>query len=160
MEQFRNYLLGLLCTALLCGVVNQVVGSKSFAASAIRLISGFCMVLAVASPLVNFRMPNLSGFMDQLEWQSNRITAEGESYTKQAMEEIITERTQAYILEKAESCGAVLTVELTLSGDPLPVPVAVKLSGSISPYHRQVMTEMLEEELGIATEAQIWIINA
>ena len=35
-------------------------------------------------------------------------------------------------------------------------PVAITLSGDISPYKRQLLTRELEEKLGIGKERQIW----
>ena len=160
MEALREYLLGMLCTALFCGIITGLVGQKSFCASAVRLLAGFCMVFAVVAPLTDFQLPNLRDYYEQISWEGDEMIADGEAYAKQAMKEIIMERTRAYILEKAESCGAALTVELTLSDASIPVPIAVKLSGNISPYHKNVMTEMLEDELGITAEDQTWIISS
>ena len=59
-------------------------------------------------------------------------------------------------MDKAESLGAELTVEVTLSDDELMVPCAVKLSGAISPYAKKVLSDTIAKDLGIQVEEQIW----
>jgi hypothetical protein len=44
-----------------------------------------------------------------------------------------------------------------LSEDTIPVPISVEIRGSVSPYGKQQLTKLLEEELGIAKENQLWI---
>ena len=68
---------------------------------------------------------------------------------------IIKSRVQAYILDKADSFGTSLEVEVILDQDH--IPVSVELQGNISPYARAQLTEIIEEDLGIPKEHQLWI---
>lgn len=70
---------------------------------------------------------------------------------------IIKSRVEAYILDKAESYGAKLKVEVMLSEDQVPVPMSVRITGSISPYGKKMVTQLIREDLGIASEEQVWI---
>ena len=65
--------------------------------------------------------------------------------------------TTSYILSKAESLGAKLEVTVELSDELYAKPVAVQLTGAVSPYAKQTLTQMIEEELGLNREAQRWI---
>ena len=69
----------------------------------------------------------------------------------------IKQRTESYILEKARSLGTEVTVEVTLSTEEMPVPIGVTLTGSISPYAKEQLAQMMEQELGINRKEQIWI---
>ena len=70
--------------------------------------------------------------------------------------QFIKERTQSYILDKAQSLNAVLDVEVTLSDDEIPVPVKVCITGKVSPYARGRLENLIIEDLGIEKENQIW----
>ena len=65
------------------------------------------------------------------------------------MTEIIKQRTQAYILDKAQALNTVLEVEVTLSDDDIPVPLKVRLKGKISPYAKGRLQATIAEDLGI-----------
>jgi hypothetical protein len=73
------------------------------------------------------------------------------------MAERIIQQTQAYILDKARSLDAELTVEVFLGDGTIPVPIGVRLEGNISPYARKLLSQMLQDDLGIPAEEQIWI---
>jgi hypothetical protein len=45
---------------------------------------------------------------------------------------------------------------VTLSDELPPVPVEVRLSGDISPYIKTRLQSILEDDLGISKENQIW----
>ena len=70
--------------------------------------------------------------------------------------EIITDKTCAYILDKAETLRAQLTVQVILSDEELPVPERIYLTGQASPYARSMLQRLIEEELGVPKERQIW----
>ena len=59
-------------------------------------------------------------------------------------------------MEKAKALDCDLQVEIFLSADTTPVPEQVPISGSVSPYAKQVISTMLSDDLGIDREAQIW----
>jgi hypothetical protein len=58
-------------------------------------------------------------------------------------------------LDKAESLGAELTVEVMLDDSQIPIPTKVRIRGNISPYNREKLSSIIERDLGIPTEAQI-----
>jgi hypothetical protein len=53
--------------------------------------------------------------------------------------------------------GAEVEVEVTLSDDSTQVPCAVTITGMVSPYLKQRLSEMIEEDLQIKREDQHWI---
>ena len=52
---------------------------------------------------------------------------------------------------------AVLDVEVTLNDDDPPVPCGVKITGSISPYSKEMLSSFIANDLSIAKEDQIWM---
>lgn len=156
MSAVSDYLIKIICAAILCSILNTLVNGSSGVAGMIKTISGIFMVFAILSPLINMKL-NLS--LDSI----NGFIQEGNSYSEQGMQlsrdeknTYIKTSTQSYILEKADVLGAELNVEVVLSGDSENPYKAVYLEGSISPYAKEQLSQMMVSVLGIPKEAQHW----
>lgn len=114
------------------------------------------MALTVVGPLVNVKLGDLEDLTLDFRVDAQALTAEGENSAREAMAQIISEQTAAYILDKAESLGASISVTVSLSDDPYPVPTAVQLEGSVSPYARKELNGYISENLGIEAEEIEW----
>ena len=68
----------------------------------------------------------------------------------------VQEHTEAYIVDKATALHASLSAQVTVSDDEIPIPVAVRLTGAVSPNVRRQMEDFIQEELGITRENQKW----
>lgn len=156
MEGIREYLLQVTAAALLCGVAVGFLGKKDTLGAVIKMLAGIFMALAVVGPWVDIRLDSLLDITENFSLSASAAAASGENSAREAMAEIIIEETRSYILDKAEELGATLTVEVTLNGEDFPAPCGVKLSGNISPYGKQVLSEAIEKDLGISTEEQTW----
>lgn len=156
MQAIREYLLSVTAAAILCGIATSLLGKKGMIGTTIQLLAGVFMILTVVGPFVNIRFERMLNFSDVLADEADMYVASGEKSARETMSEIIKAQAEAYILDKAETLGVQLSVEVTLSQEQIPVPVSVNLSGNVSPYARQVISEMIEENLGIGTEDQIW----
>jgi hypothetical protein len=155
MEGIKEYLLGVISAAILCAIVSQIPGKGSFANAAIKLIAGVFMLLALASPIIHIRLKP-ADILTDISAQANQITASAAAATKDSIAQSIKERTQTYILDKANSLGADLTIEVMLSDGEIQEPVSVSICGNISPYSKKILSETIAKDLGIGTEAQIW----
>ena len=156
MESVRGYLLSITVAALCCGILSSVLGKKGLTGSTVKFLCGIVMLLTVVGPLLDIQIGDLENSFKGLSQEANSITAFGQETALKEYAGIIKERTAAYILDKAESLGAELTVEVTLSDDDLLVPCAVTLSGTVSPYAKKVFTKTIVKDLGIQEEEQIW----
>jgi len=152
----EEYLLRLAAAALICGVATTIIGKKSTLGAVVRLLAGIYLTLSIVSPWLSFRLNNLEDWSRQLNSEGERISNSGQEAAKEAIAESIIQRTETYILDKANSLGAVLTVEVILDNGTIPAPCQVRLSGNISPYAKQSLCIAMEQELGIPSEAQIW----
>lgn len=157
MEQIRQYLLSVIAAAVLCGIVNTLVGKKGAYFSIVRLIAGLFMALTVISPLVKIRLSDIVDYTNGLSAQANAAVAGGEAMALDAMGAIIKSQTEAYILDKAVSMELDIEVEVTLSSENPPIPCAVTIKGSISPYSKEVLRQYIANDLGISEEDQLWI---
>ncbi len=157
MDGIREYLIRLTAAALVCGIVTSLVGKKGSIGSVIKLLVGIFMMMTIVSPWMRIRFDSLESYFEDISTHAQVLVDEGENAVRDDLATIIKEKTQAYILDKANSFGAELTVEVSVDGSELPVPNVVRISGSISPYGRKQLESIITQELGIALEDQIWI---
>ena len=152
-----KYLLSVVGAALLCGIVTNLLGEKGAMGAAVKLLAGIYMTLTIIAPWGDLRLDELSQLKDQITADGERITLSGQNAARDAMAESIIANTRTYILDKAETFGAELTVEVMLDDSTIPVPCGVRIRGSISPYNREKLSSIIQRDLGIPTEAQIWM---
>ena len=157
MDFIGNYLIKLLAAALICGAAVQLLGNNGAMRSLIRLIAGLFMTLTVISPWAQVRISHIGDYFEDISGNSEQIVMAGEEQARDMLVSIIKERTQAYILDKANSYGAELSVEVSVDSSDMPSPCAVKISGSISPAGKNALSDTIQKELGIPLEEQIWI---
>lgn len=153
MEDLRAYLLSVTAAAVLCGLAERFLGKKAGAA---RFLTSVFLVLTVLRPL---------GQLDSRFWQdihldipggAEEAVAQGEIQSRQAMAQVIKEETGAYILKKAQQLNADIQVSVEVSDEALPMPVGVRITGSIAPYAKLQLQTFLEQQLGISKENQQW----
>jgi len=154
----QAYILKLLSAALLCGVAVGFFSEKSAVGAVIKMICGAVMVLTVVSPWTYIRIQDAADYFDRIQADGSLAAQLGENMAYEELGTIIKSRVEAYILDKAESYGAKLQVEVILSEDPVPTPRSVHIRGRISPYGKKMMTQMIREDLGIASEDQVWTV--
>ncbi len=152
MEGLRTYLLGIMATALVCGLLPELLQSGGLK-TLVKAAAGLLLAMAILRPLGNgtLRLPALPG-----EWEQTASQAGQQAYLD-ALAPIIKAETEAYILDKAAGLGASLQVQVTLSGDSPPVPEGVRLSGAVSREIQAKLEQILTKDLGIAKEDQVWI---
>jgi hypothetical protein len=157
MDGIREYVIHLTATALICGVVFRFTRGSGTVRGIIRLLCGVIMAYSVVQPVKQLDFGGVDDYIWEFRDEADRAVAEGKKASSAAWAESITQGTEAYILEKTKSMDAELTVEVELSDDEIPVPVAVLLEGKVAPYAKSVLSDMLEQDLNIPKERQTWI---
>ena len=156
MDGIREYLVQVTAAGMICGVVNMIAGKKGSVAASVRIMTVILMTVTMASPLVRLRLTGISDFLSDIRYDGSMYAQQGSQTSKDAVSDIIRERSEAYILDKAALLGADIRVELTLSRDALPIPVSVTIYGAVSPVSRQRLQKLIRDDLGIPLEAQTW----
>ncbi len=156
MEELGRYIMGVTAAALLCSLGVSLAGSRGPVAGVLRLLTGVIMACVIIEPLGELVTGNLETYFYDLGDGASSLAAEGTQTAADALSLRIKDRTEAYILDMAAELDADLEVEVILSREELPVPVAVILTGQVSPYARQVLSGRLEQELGLKGESQQW----
>ena len=156
MNWISAYLLRITIAALVCGIAIHLLGEKETLGRITRLLTGIFMALTVVAPWTSVKFDDLTDYFEDMSAMADGSVSDGEIMARKELEAIIMSRTQAYILDKADSFGADLTVEVILSSSEIPIPCGVRIAGEISPYGKSRLSQMIAEDLAIALEDQIW----
>ena len=98
-----------------------------------------------------------SYYLEDVYKEADWITANAQAEVQQQICNVIKEQTEAYILEKASALNADITVSVKLALDTqYPTPESVHIKGNISPYARRLLSQTIQDDLGIASEDQVW----
>lgn len=157
MNQLAKYLLTVIGTAMVCGALKNLLRQGSATGKILHLLSGVIMACAVFSPIISIFGLDNPIYLSDFSREADGYTAQGISYAKDAQIDIIRSRCTAYVLDKADALGLCITVELQLSDDPPYAPEQVTITGAASPYARGRLQNLIENDLAIPKEAQIWI---
>lgn len=153
MEALRQYVITVVAAAMLCGIVTGLFPSGT-GKQVVKLICGLFLAYTVLSPISRGDFSELTDFPARYETDASEAAAAGEKLARDSVAEIIKSETEAYILDKAESLRAEVTVEVSVNVEN--VPDSVTISGAVSPYARRQLQTIIESELGIAKENQQW----
>lgn len=149
------YIFSVAATALLCGMITSLLQNCSVQKIA-KFICGMILLTVVLRPVSSL------GSLNKLEIpipsfpEGQDLITSSVNGSQKAITEIIKQNTQAYIVDKAAELGLEIRAEVVLSNDALALPVAVTLYGNASPYLKLSLQEIIQEELNIAKENQVW----
>ncbi len=156
MSDLGAYVFRICAAALLCAVAERLCGRDKAVATVVRTVSGLFLVFTLLHPLSALRTDRNTDLFGDFSVQAQEAVQIGTDESRNSFAQCIKEQIEAYILDKAQAYGAGVEVSVTLSSDALPTPVGVTVCGAVSPYARQQLKHLLEEDLGIAEENQVW----
>lgn len=157
MDRIRSYLLSVIVAALICGILSAIPTKNAALRSIQKILCGIFMSVSLISPLTGLRLPDLEQYLYVYQADAADAVLLGQAMTMESTAQFIKEQTATYILDKAKTLGVSLDVSVTLSEEVPQAPCAVTLTGMVSPYAKQRLTEMIEQELQIKKEDQHWI---
>ena len=156
MDDIRKYLLSIIASAIICAAVIRICGQKGMISAMIKLLAGIFMSITVISPLLKLQIGNFTEYLGALEMETDRYVDEAEDAAAIERSAIITEKLESYILDKATSLGVSIDVEVELSDSDIQTPNKVLITGEVSPYNKQRLQQIIENDLGIPEENQLW----
>ena len=139
MQALGNYLLRIVAAALLL------------------LCGGLCMALVVLVPLPSLAsLAGSNSLSDAL--LASEPAAENLAQVREELGKLISQQTEAYILDKARSLGASVTVKVSLEplGDYYLRPSAVTICGAVTPAQQQALAQWLQEDLALTGGQVTW----
>ena len=153
MTSAASYILTVTAAAMLAAIVKNLAGKGTMGAL-VRLLAGIFMALVILSPVMELELPEMENWLKDFRMDGQNAAAEGQSMAGEASREIIKARTEAYILDKAAACGAVLEADVSLDDSGLPCKVVLR--GSVAPAVKARLTRWIRTDLGIEEEVQHW----
>lgn len=157
MTWVRQYILSVVAAAIVCAIVKALMEDKSTPSVVVKMLAGVLMAVTVIAPFVKMDIGDITDYINSFHTNADAAVQSGVAYSTEEMGVIIKDKTQAYILDKAQTLGAEVEAEILLSDETPPIPCAVTLKGRVSPYVKQRLSQYITEELGIAEENQTWI---
>lgn len=156
MNGVAEYLLTVTSAAVVCSIAKSMAGSKSTAGKITKIVSGVFLTVTLLSPVMNFPLDDVTDFFEDYRSLASEAAASGTEMAAAAMGDIIKEETEAYILDKAVKMDLDITVEVTLCDSDPPAPYQVIITGTVSPYKKNVLSQLIIDDLGIPRENQQW----
>lgn len=157
-QYIKKYLLSIVATGLLLSVVMSVVPKGSVRRIAV-MVGGLLMVLAILSPLVEIDHDHISQAISKYLIETETIQSGIEIESRALLSQVITEKCETYILDKACSMGIQVQVEIFLDDTAkYPYPDFVVIRGSWTPSEKSFLCKSISEELGIPEEQQEWLL--
>ncbi len=155
MEGFRGYVLTVSLAAFLGALVLNLAPCEKGQKRILQMICGLFLLLVVCSPLPSLKDPASFHFSQDFRKGAESIETQAKAQVHQEMEQDIRTELQAYIEDKALAFGAQVKAEIRLSSEL--TPWEAFLRGEAAPFARNKLTELIEKELGIPKERQVWI---
>lgn len=157
MTDFRGYLIALTASAILGALVRRLAPSGG-AGRAARLGAGLLVLVTAFGPIASLDTVSATQDLVRRGYGDPLSSVEFSKNVNELMTALITEQTEAYILDKAQELDLSLTAEVTAKiTDMYPVPFSVKLIGSPTEKQKQALTEIIAAELKIPEERQEWL---
>lgn len=146
-------MLSIVCAAIASGIILSF-SHNNVQDKLIRLLCGIFLAITTLSPFANIEIPDLSEIKYSAVTDASLATVLGEEMAEEAIAEIIKQKTETYILDKATVWTSDLDVSVQISDG---IPENVKIVGDISPAGKKMLSTIIAEELDISKENQQWI---
>ncbi len=156
MQAIGTYLLSVTAAAMICGLVQKMLTGKGTASAVGKMLCGVFLAVTVLRPVAQLSFGAVEDFTAGLQDQAQAAVQDGKDQFHLSLAAIIKEKTEAYILDEAKKLDVSLQVQVTLSTDPVPVPLSAKLKGRVSPFAKGKLKTLIRDNLGIPEEKQIW----
>lgn len=156
MAFLQRYVLSVVSAAMICGILRGLSESLS-AGNGLRLLCSLFLSVVIVRPLLAFEweIPDFGEF-SVLE-EAAESSAEGEQIAAEKLRAVISEQTEAYIAKEAAGLGMTLEISTKLQDGELPIPETVTLYGEFNPAGREALQQIIDRDLNIPNERQIWI---
>ena len=152
----KDYILSIVAAAIVCAVTKSLLNQKTATGRIAGLLSGVLMAITIIAPLRDITFANITDYLDGLSYEADIYVKEGQAMAENHTADIIKAQTEAYILDKANSMGLEITVEVELDESNGSVPCGAAVKGILSPYAKEVLGAYMEDNLGISKEKQRW----
>ena len=156
METWKEYILDILVVSVTISIFLQIL-PDSGKTEILHLLCGILLTIVILMPLSDIRLKDFLDFTQYLPESSDYLLARGTETAKEVKRQYITDRCEAYILDKAEALGAEILPIVRV--DEAFLPVYAEIQGDLKPQVQNQLEQMLVLDMGITKENQRWIGN-
>ena len=157
MDSIRQYIICIVGVAVCCGIIRCFMNEKSTIGGLIKTLCGIVLAIAAISPVLQIRYADLKDYTDLISTEAAALSQDGADLSNEKLGALITQKLEAYILEKASLLDCDVEVHISINKESPPEPSGVKITGAVSPYAKARLCDMIETDLGIPKEMQQWI---
>lgn len=156
MDVIRQWLLGITCAAMVAALAESLTPTGTIRKIG-RLTGGLVLLVAMLQPLLSLDQDALTRALTEYRLELSSYSGELEEENRTLMKNIIEERSDAYIQDKAESLGidCQISVEVGEEGD-WPVPESVTVFGALTEGEQAELTRAIETDFAIPAERQYY----
>ena len=156
MEGVRQYILTVIAAAILCSIICSLVVGKGTYTAVLKVICGLFLTITIMSPVINIEIIDLEEYFKGLQFEADAVVDEGQMIAHNEKIALMQQNLEAFLLEKAKAIDLEISADITID-DETCLPSAVTIWGDVSPYSKQILSQFIEENLGIPEEDQSWI---
>lgn len=156
MFEFKQYIIAVTAAAIVGCIAVSICDKKSTTSAVIKLIVGVFMTLTILKPMIEIKIADISDYLSAVHSSASDSVQAGCAWADSETMVIIKERSEAYILDKASSAGVQIDVDVTVCEQAPYAPSSVTVSGNVSPYAKMQLSEIIEKDIGVSKENQIW----
>lgn len=156
MEAWKGYILDILVVSITASIFLQILpdsGKKEL----LHLLCGILLTVVILMPLSDIRLNDFLDLSQYLPESSDDLLKRGTETAENVKRQYITDRCEAYILDKAKALGAEILPIVQV--DKTFLPVYAEIRGDPEPQVQKQLEQMLVLDLGITKENQRWIGN-
>ena len=156
MEAWKGYILDILVVSITASIFLQILpdsGKKEL----LHLLCGILLTVVILMPLSVIRLNDFLDLSQYLPESSDDLLKRGTETAENVKRQYITDRCEAYILDKAKALGVKILPIVQV--DETFLPVYAEIRGDPEPQVQKQLEQMLVLDLGITKENQRWIGN-
>lgn len=156
MDNIRQYILSVITAALICGIVNAWITGKGTYTAAIKIVCGLFLTVTIISPLAKIEISDPELYFNRLSEEAEAASAAGTLWNTETKAAFMKDNLEKLVLEKSMSMNLKITTDITVD-DTSMLPTEITISGTISPYAKRVLSQFIQDNLGIPEEDQNWM---
>lgn len=156
MKDVSNYLISVVCAAMLLSIINHIFRKKGAVHGLIKMLSGVYLATVIVSPITKIKINQDYLSLDAYYQSAYLYCDDGKMLSNSKNKQLIKSNTESYIMDKAVSMNADLCVEVVMSEGDENLYESIILKGDTSPYVKEMLSKVITNDLGISVEAQQW----
>lgn len=157
-EALRNWIVSITTAAIVTSISVNIT-PEGPVKRIVRLTGGLIMMLVILNPLISIQLDSLASYISKYQLQADWERTGIEIENIRIMELIIEEKTEAYILDKANLIGFDCKVEIRCKTgeNGYPYPYSVTIYGEPTPDQKSELAAYIETNLAVPGQRQEWM---